>query len=381
MKPDIKKLSLALHKKLRGKISISAKCAINNRSDLALVYTPGVGAVSSAIAAKPELADVMTWRKNAVAIVSDGSAVLGLGNIGALAALPVMEGKSAIFKRFAQVDAVPIVLATQDADEIVKIVQALEPSFGAIQLEDISAPRCFEIEKRLAATLKIPVMHDDQHGTAIVALAGITNALKVTGRKDKTRLRIIINGSGAAGFAIAHLLHLAGFIYIVACDRSGAIWAGRKEGMNPSKQELVTFTNPRNEKGSLRDVIRKADVFVGVSAPGVLDAEMIRSMAPRPIIFALANPTPEIMPDQALRAGAAVVATGRSDYPNQLNNALVYPGLFRGMLDKNILQVTDAIKLRAAAALAAFVKKPTAEKIVPSMFEKELHRSMAKSVR
>jgi len=380
MKKNYAKLSLSLHKKLRGKISISAKTKIDDREDLAIVYTPGVGAVSSAIAKDEKLADVMTWRKNAVAIVSDGSAVLGLGNIGAAAALPVMEGKSAIFKRFTNIDAVPLVLATQDTDEIVRIVQALEPSFGAIQLEDISAPRCFEIEERLSKSLKVPVMHDDQHGTAIVVLAGILNALKVTKRTSKASVRIIVNGAGAAGVAISKLLVAAGFKYVIVCDRQGAIYSGRP-GMNPSKDALSLFTNPEKKSGQLAEVIQGADVFVGVSGPGLLTPAMVKSMASKAIVFGLANPIPEIMPDVAKSVGAAVVATGRSDMPNQLNNALVYPGLFRGMLDRGVKQVDDRIKLRAALALSGFVKKPTAEKIIPSIFDKGLHQAIAKSVK
>ncbi|MDQ7814504.1 MAG: NADP-dependent malic enzyme [Patescibacteria group bacterium] len=380
MKKNYAKLSLALHKKLHGKISISTKTKIDDREDLAVVYTPGVGAVSSAIAKDERLADVMTWRKNAVAIVSDGSAVLGLGNIGAAAALPVMEGKSAIFKRFTNIDAVPLVLATQDTDEIVRIVQALEPSFGAIQLEDISAPRCFEIEERLSKSLKIPVMHDDQHGTAIVVLGGILNAMKVTKRNIKASVKIVVNGAGAAGVAIAKLLLAAGFKHVVVCDRKGAIYAGRP-GMNPSKVALASITNPEKKSGSLDSVIQGADIFVGVSGPGLLTADMVKSMAPKSIVFGLANPIPEIMPDAAKAAGAAIVASGRSDMPNQLNNALVYPGLFRGMLDKGIKRVDDRIKLRAALALSGFVKKPTAEKIIPSIFDKGLHQAIARSVK
>lgn len=379
-KMDIGKQSIALHAKLRGKIEVSNKTNIATRRDLSLVYTPGVGAVSSAIAKNPKLADRLTWRKNVVAIVSDGSAVLGLGNIGPLAALPVMEGKSAIFKRFTQIDAVPIVLATQDTEEIIATVRALEPSFGAIQLEDISAPRCFEIERRLSASLKIPVMHDDQHGTAIVSLAGVLNALKVTKRKRPSDVSIVLNGAGAAGTAIARLLHLAGFRRIVMCDTQGAIWAGRKD-LAPAKAELAAFTNPQYKKGELADVIRRADVFIGISAAGALTPAMIKTMAPNPIVFAMANPVPEIMPDAARAAGAAVVATGRSDFPNQLNNALVYPGLFRGMFDRDVTKVTDAIKLRAAKSLAAFVKHPTADRIIPSIFDKGLHEAVARSVK
>jgi len=379
-KPDIGKESLALHAKLRGKIVVMSKKKIKDRHDLSLVYTPGVGAVSSAIANDPRLADKLTWRKNAVAVVSDGSAVLGLGNIGPLAALPVMEGKCAIFKEFAGIDAVPIVLATQEPDAVVSAVQAIAPSFGAIQLEDISAPRCFEIEKRLSESLSVPVMHDDQHGTAIVALAGIMNAMQATGRTSKLKTKIVINGAGAAGSGIARLLVVAGFKRVVVCDREGAIHRNRP-GLNPSKLELAKVTNPDGESGALSDVLRGADAVIGVSGPRTITADMVRSMASKAIVFALANPVPEIMPEEALAAGAAVVASGRSDFPNQLNNALVYPGLFRGMLDKGVKKVDDRIKLRAAAALAGFIKKPTPNKIIPSMFDKGLHQAMAKSVK
>lgn len=377
---DIPKKSLALHKKLRGKISVVAKASIKTREDLSLIYSPGVGAASSAIAKDPKQADVLTWRRNAVAVVSDGSAVLGLGNIGALAALPVMEGKSAIFKRFTNIDAVPIVLATQDVEEIITTVKAIAPSFGAIQLEDISAPRCFEIEDRLAEALDIPVMHDDQHGTAIVALAGLMNALKVTKRKKLSDLRIVLNGAGAAGTAIARLLLVAGCTDIIACDRTGVIWKGRPD-LNEEKKKLAAITNTKLLKGTLSDVLVGADVFIGISSAGALTPDMVKLMAKNPIVFALANPVPEILPDLAKKAGAAVVATGRSDFPNQLNNALCYPGLFRGMLDKRISRVTDEIKLRAAKALAGFIKNPTADRIVPTMFEKGLHEAMAKSVK
>lgn len=379
-KNAVSSASIKLHKKLRGKISISAKTPIKTIKDLSLVYTPGVGAVSLAIAKDPKLADSMTWRGNAVAIVSDGSAVLGLGNIGPLAALPVMEGKSAIFKRFANIDAVPIVLATQDPQEIINTVVNLAPSFGAIQLEDISAPRCFVIERELSEKLDIPVMHDDQHGTAIVVLAGLTNALKVTGRKNNSDVRIVLNGAGAAGTAVALLLKAAGFSDITVCDRKGAIYQTRGE-LNDEKVLLAAETNPKNRQGSLADVAQGADVLIGVSAPGQFTPEIIKSMAPKPIIFALANPTPEVMPDEARAAGAFVVATGRSDFANQVNNALVYPGLFRGMLDKHVNKCTMEIKLKAAKALAGFVKKPTSEKIIPSIFEKGLMQAIAKSVK
>ncbi|MEK7116187.1 MAG: NADP-dependent malic enzyme [Patescibacteria group bacterium] len=376
---DIATHALALHHALRGKIEISLKMPIVSRSDLSLIYTPGVGAVSSAIAKDPRIAQEMTWRHNVVAVVSDGSAVLGLGNVGPLAALPVMEGKCAIFKRFAGIDAVPIVLATQEVDEIVRTVQVLEPSFGAIQLEDISAPRCFEIERRLSASLNIPVMHDDQHGTAIVVLAGLENAMKVTKRRSK-KIKIVLSGAGAAGTAIAHLLHAAGFLHVIVCDRGGAIWAGRTD-LSDVKADLAAFTNSHHEKGRMCDVLRGADVFIGISSAGLVTSAMVKSMAPHPIVFAMANPVPEIMPDEAHAAGAAVVATGRSDFPNQLNNALVYPGLFRGMLDHDVKNVTIAMKLRAAKALASSMKKPTADRMIPSIFDRGLHAAIARSVR
>lgn len=376
---DIGRESIALHKKYHGKISITSTIPLRTRADLSLAYTPGVGAVCRAIAKDSREADVLTWRRNTVAVVSDGSAVLGLGNIGPLAALPVMEGKCLIFKRFTGIDAIPIVLATQNVDEIVRVVCALEPSFGAIQLEDISAPRCFEIERRISEALKIPVMHDDQHGTAIVALAALINAMKVTGRKDRKTVRLVINGAGAAGVAIAKLLHVAGFIDITLCDTQGAIWKGRKD-LTDIKKQLVQFTNSRNTVGTLTDALRQADVCIGVSAAGAITQEMVKSMARKSIIFALANPAPEILPSQALQAGAAVAATGRSDFPNQINNALVYPGLFRGMLDKCIPKVTDDIKIRTAEALAKFVGKPSADRILPGIFDKGLHEVIAKNV-
>ncbi len=357
---------------------MQAKLEIRNREDLTLVYTPGVGAVSSLIAERPEEADDLTWRKNTVAVISDGSAVLGLGNIGPAAALPVMEGKCAIFKRFSGIDAVPLVLNTQDPEEIINIAIALAPSFGALQFEDISAPRCFEIERRVQEALEIPVMHDDQHGTAIVTLAGLMNALKVVG-KQMAEVRIVLNGAGAAGVAIAKLLYSVGVKELIAVDRTGAIYEGR-EGLNAEKILLAAFTNRDKRTGSLLDVAQGADVLIGISAAGAFTEEVIRVMAPQPIVFALANPVPEIMPDVAARAGVAVLATGRGDFPNQVNNALCYPGLFRGMLDHGVKKVTDEIKLRAARAIASMVPHPTAETIIPTMFEEGLHETVAKSV-
>ncbi len=377
---QIQKASLALHKKNRGKICVQGKIHVKDLADLSLVYTPGVGAVSTAIAKNNALADTMTWRRNTVAVVSDGSAVLGLGNIGPLAALPVMEGKCLIFKKFTDIDAIPIVLATQDTEEIIRTVQALEPSFGAIQLEDISAPRCFEIEHRLSESLKIPVMHDDQHGTAIVVLAGLINALQVTKRKNIFDIRIVINGSGAAGIAIAKLLYAAGYKNSICCDTHGAIFAGRKD-LTDVKKELSTYTNVLNKQGTLSEIISGADVFIGVSAAGAVTPDMVARMNVNPIIFALANPVPEILPSLAKKAGCAIMATGRSDFPNQINNALVYPGLFRGMLDTHITTVTNEIKIRAAHALAGFIKKPNANNILPSIFAKGLHQVIARSIK
>ena len=373
------KESLALHASLRGKIAVHPKTAIKTRQDLSLIYTPGVGAVSSAIAKNPLLADKLTWKRNSVAVVSDGSAVLGLGNIGPLAALPVMEGKCAIFKRFAGIDAVPIVLSTQDTEDIIRTVKAIAPTFGAIQLEDISAPRCFDIEARLHDELDIPVMHDDQHGTAVVVLAGLLNGLVVV-RKKLADASIVIAGAGAAGTAVAHLLKAAGAKHIIVTDRQGAIWSGR-DGLNPAKADLAQWTNPAKKTGALQDVLQAADVVIGTSGPGIITADMVKRMAPQAIVFALANPVPEIMPEIALSAGAAVVATGRSDFANQINNALCYPGLFRGMLDKRVRKISDDAKIRAAKALAAFIKKPDANRIIPNIFDKGLHEAVAKSVR
>ncbi len=375
---DIKQESLDLHAKLRGKIRVETTCQIESMKDLTLVYSPGVGAVSEAIAKDPSTVDAYTWRKNTVAIFSDGSAVLGLGDIGPLAVLPVLEGKCAIFKRFSDIDAVPIVLDTKDVDAIVETIAHVAPSFGAIQLEDISAPRCFEIERALMERLDMPVMHDDQHGTAIVILAGLLNALKVVG-KEIGAIRVVMNGAGAAGIATARLLEAAGVSDLVMCDRQGAIYEGR-DGLNDEKREAAAFTNREKRSGSLAEVAVGADVLIGVSAAGAFTIDIVKSMASDPIVFALANPVPEILPDVAAEAGVAVLATGRSDFPNQVNNALCYPGLFRGMLDTDIKRVTDEIKLRAARAIAAAVSAPTADKIIPSIFDKGLHELVAKSV-
>ncbi len=375
---EIQQASIDLHRTNKGVIQMQPKQPIENRADLTLVYTPGVGAVSSLIAERPEEADRLTWRKNTVAVISDGSAVLGLGNIGPAAALPVMEGKCAIFKRFAGIDAVPLVLGTQDPEEIIKIAIALAPSFGALQFEDISAPRCFEIERRVQEALNIPVMHDDQHGTAIVTLAALINATKVVG-KNLEDCRIVLNGAGAAGTAIAKLLKTYGVKNLIAVDRTGAIYVGRGD-LNPEKQLLAELTNEERRSGSLLEVAANADILIGISVAGAFGPEVIKAMAKDPIVIALANPVPEILPDVAKEAGVAVLATGRSDFANQVNNALCYPGLFRGMLDHDVKKVTDEIKVRAAKAIASMVTNPTADNIIPTMFDEGLMETVAKSM-
>ena len=376
---DISKEALALHKKYGGKFSVQSKLPVRGPEDLKLVYTPGVGAVSSYVAKHKNKAREYTMKGNSVAIISDGSAVLGLGNIGALGALPVMEGKAVLFKKFAGIDAVPIVLDTQDPEEIVKIVKAVSPAFGGINLEDISAPRCFEIEDRLKRELKIPVMHDDQHGTAIILLAGLINALKVA-RKKIGRVKIAISGAGAAGTATAKILNLAGTKNILVSDSKGILGPSRKD-LTPEKRELARLTNPKNKKGTLADAMIGADVFIGLSAPGIVSETMAKKMAQKAIVFTLANPIPEIMPDAAKRAGAFIVATGRSDFPNQLNNSQAFPGVFRGALDNGVRQITDKMKIRAAYAIAGMIKKPTSNKIAPDMFDKNLVKIVANSIR
>lgn len=377
-KKDLSAEALALHKKLGGKIFTGLSKPIKNKADLSLVYTPGVAAVSSYVAKNKDEAKFYTIKGKMVAVISDGSAVLGLGNIGPEGALPVMEGKAALFKTFADVDAFPIVLSTQDTDEIVETVVRIAPTFGGINLEDFSAPRCFEIEKRIKERLDIPVMHDDQHGTAIAVLAGLINASKVV-KKKMEGLKVVISGAGAAGTAIAKLFLLAGIKDIILLDTKGIIVRGRGN-LNEHKEELADITNPRGVSGDLSDALRGADVVVGVSGPGLIKADHIKRMNKHPIVFALANPTPEIMPEEAKKAGAAVVATGRSDYPNQINNSLVFPGVFRGALDHGVKKITEEIKLQAAKNLAGLVKKPTAEKIVPSVFEKGVAAAVAKAV-
>lgn len=375
---DISKEALARHKKLRGKISVELKDPDFNFDKLKLDYTPGVGAVSDYVAKHPTDARDYTWLGNSVAVVSDGSAVLGLGNIGPLGALPVMEGKSLLFKQFGGIDAVPIVLDVHTADEIVAAVKAIAPSFGGINLEDIAAPICFEVEERLKTELDMPIMHDDQHGTAVVTLAGLINACKVTNR-DLKNCKIVIVGAGAAGVAIAKLLQEYAQPKIVAVDSKGIISQHRKD-LNEAKQLLLNFSNQENIDGSMADAVKDADVFIGVSQPGLLTQDMVKSMAKDPIIFAMANPVPEILPDEAKAAGAAVVATGRSDFPNQVNNALVFPGVFRGALDNNVSKITDQHKIKAAEVVASFVKNPTPNQIIPKITEAGLADAIAKVI-
>jgi malate dehydrogenase (oxaloacetate-decarboxylating) len=358
-----------------SKIEIKSKYKLTKES-LPIIYTPGVAKVSLAIAKSKKKAYDLTFKKNSVAVISDGSAVLGLGNIGPEAALPVMEGKAVIFKELGGVDAVPIVLATQDAEEIIKTVKAISPTFGGINLEDISAPRCFEIEQRLIKELDIPVFHDDQHGTAIVVLAGLINALKITGKNFKN-IKVIISGAGAAGIAILKLLMQYGIRNIIIFDTRGAIYAGRKEGMNGSKIEIAKKTNKNKFKGSLKEALCGSDVFIGVSAPNLLKTEDIKVMSENAIVFAMSNPVPEISYTEAKKGGAQIVATGRSDFPNQINNALVFPGMFRGALDARIRLISDAHKIKAARAIADLVKKPQNDKIIPGVLDKRVAKAVA----
>ena len=366
------------HRQFGGKVAISSKMPLESEQDLSIAYTPGVAEPCLAIAEDKELAYEYTLKKNTVAVISDGSAVLGLGNIGPEASLPVMEGKAVLFKKFADVDAFPIVLESQDTEEIITTIKQIAPTFGGINLEDISAPRCFEIETRLKEVLNIPVMHDDQHGTAVVTLAGIINSLRITGRAFED-LRIVINGAGAAGKAIVLLLKEVGVRDIIMCDSKGIIFEGRSN-LTPVKQELASLTNDKKLQGSLSDAVKNRDLFIGVSVPGVLTPEMVRSMDDDPIIFAMANPTPEIMPDEAAEAGARIVATGRSDFPNQVNNVLAFPGIFRGLLDARAVKITNEMYIAAAYAIADRVKNPHPGKIIPSAFETSVAPAVAKAV-
>lgn len=378
---DIFQESLIAHEKARGKLSVQSKMDLDDMHDLALAYTPGVAEPCRKIAEDGNAAYVYTSKGNTVAVVTDGSAVLGLGGIGPVPSLPVMEGKAVLFKRFAGIDAFPITVNSRDSDVIVETVALISGGFGGINLEDISAPRCFEIERKLKEKLDIPVFHDDQHGTAVIVLAGLMNGLKVVGRQ-MDKVKVVINGSGAAGIATAKLLLSVGVGNLVLCDREGAIARGRKEPMNWAKEEIAQVTNRDSEKGTLEDVIRGAHVFIGMSAPNVLTGSMIKSMAPSPVVFALANPTPEIFPAEAIEAGAAVVATGRSDFKNQINNCLGFPGIFKGALESKARQIDESMKLAASKALAGLVgdRELSAEYIIPEIFDERVVPAVSKAV-
>ena len=373
--------ALMMHEQWNGKLEITSKAPVRSREDLSIAYTPGVAEPCKAIAQDKEDAYKYTMKANTVAVVSDGSAVLGLGNIGPHAAMPVMEGKAVLFKEFGGVNAIPICLDTQDTEEIIKAVTWLAPAFGGINLEDISAPRCFEIEERLKATLDIPVFHDDQHGTAIVVLAGIINALKVVGKR-KEDCRVVVNGAGSAGVAITKLLLTYGFPNILMCDKAG-ILSRTTEGLNWMQQKMTEVTNPAGETGTLADALRGADIFVGVSAPDIVTAEMVRAMNHDAILFAMANPVPEIMPDVARAAGARVVGTGRSDFPNQVNNVVAFPGIFKGALEGRATQITEEMKLAAAEAIASLVPEDelSEDNIMPEAFNPKVAELVAEAVK
>ena len=373
--------ALMLHEKWNGKIDTVSKAEVNSREDLALAYTPGVAEPCKVIAENPDAAYKYTIKANTVAVVSDGSAVLGLGNIGPLAAMPVMEGKAVLFKEFGGVNAFPICLDTQDTDEIIETVVRIAPAFGGINLEDISAPRCFEIEERLKELLDIPVFHDDQHGTAIVVLAGIINALKVTG-KTREDCRVVVNGAGSAGIAISKLLLTYGFRNVMLCDKAGILARGM-DGLNWMQEKMIEVTNLEGKRGTLADALKGADIFVGVSAPGIVSAEMVSSMNRDAILFAMANPVPEIMPDIAKAAGARVVGTGRSDFPNQVNNVLIFPGIFKGALEGRATAITEEMKLAAAAAIAGLVGDSDLndENILPAAFDPRVADVVSRAVK
>ncbi len=375
---DFGKQALEKYKETKGNIELSLKEALDSVDKLSTFYTPGVGAVSKQLSEHPEEARDYTWLGNSVAVVSDGSAVLGLGDIGPLGGLPVMTGKSMLFKHFAGINAVPIVLDVHTADEIVAAVKAIAPSFGGINLEDIAAPKCFEIEDRLKAELNMPVMHDDQHGTAVVVLAALINASKLTER-ELSDCKIVVVGSGAAGTAIIKLLHLYAKPSILAVDSKGILSRDRQD-LNAEKTKLLEFTNQDSAQGTLADAMKGADIFIGVSTAGLVTGEMIKSMSGDPIIIAMANPVPEIMPDEAKKAGAAIVATGRSDFQNQVNNSLAFPGIFRGALDNKVNKITDQHKIAAAEAIAALVDNPSPENIVPSALDQRLVPAIAKVI-
>ncbi|MBI2599583.1 NADP-dependent malic enzyme [Candidatus Daviesbacteria bacterium] len=382
---DYGKAAISLHRKLQGKLEIASKTSIKTKDDLSTIYTPGVAAVSSYISQNPKSVFDLTLKGRTVAVISDGSAILGLGNLGPEAALPVMEGKCLLFKTFAGLDAFPIVLNTQDTQEIINTVRAIAPTFAAINLEDISAPRCFEIEKALQ-DLPIPVMHDDQHGTAMAILGPLQTAVRLAG-KSWFKLKVVISGAGAAGSAVAKMLtchdfdatYCSSVSDLILVDSKGTIYEGR-EGMEPYKINLAKFTNKRKIHGSLQKALGGADVFIGLSAPGVLKAEYIKKMADDPIIFAMANPTPEIMPHEAKKAGVRFIATGRSDFPNQVNNSLIFPSLFKGAIEAHAGKITPLMKIRAAEALGSVLKNPTVEKFVPSMFDPEVAKRVSLAV-
>lgn len=371
--------SLAFHGIHHGKLSVASKVPLNDVHDLALSYTPGVAEVCREIARDSTRTRDLTLKHNTIAVVSDGSAILGLGNLGASAAIPVMEGKAILFKKFADVDAFPICLATQDTEEIIAAVKLIAPVFGGINLEDIAAPRCFEIERRLKEELDIPVVHDDQHGTAVVVLAALINAMKVRAL-DMNTTKIVINGAGAAGTAVAELIIAYGLKNVIVCDTQGAIYKGRPD-LSEAKSMLAEMTNPELRQGSLAEIIVGTDIFIGVSVAGALTSEMIKTMNSGPIIFAMANPTPEIMPDEALAAGASIVATGRSDFKNQINNVLAFPGIFRGALDNRVRIITTEMFVAAAKNLAACVLEPTSEKIIPGAFDPSVVPAVSRAIR
>ena len=376
---DYAKEALRLHGEWKGKITYSPKMAIETKDDLSLAYTPGVAAPCLAIRDDPEKSYELTGRGNLVAVVTDGTAVLGLGDIGPEAGMPVMEGKCVLFKRFGNVDAIPLCVRSKDVDEIVDTVALLAGSFGGVNLEDISAPRCFEIERRLKQRCDIPIFHDDQHGTAVVVLAAMINALAITGRRLED-VKVVTSGAGAAGIAIVKLLLSMGLKQVVMCDRRGAVYEGR-EGLNPAKEEIAAVTNREKRSGSLAEMLRGADVFIGVSGPGTVTEEMVRSMAPDPILFPMANPTPEIMPELARAAGARIIGTGRSDYPNQINNVLAFPGIFRGALDVRASDINDGMKIAAARALADLVGDDRREDyIIPNALDPRVRDAVASAV-
>lgn len=377
---DAKELAMKKHEEWQGKLEVVPRCEVETMDDLSVAYTPGVAQPCLAIKDDVELSYKYTRRANLVAVVTDGTAVLGLGDIGPEAGMPVMEGKCVLFKRFGDVDAFPLCVRSKDVDTIVDTVALLAGSFGGVNLEDISAPRCFEIEKKLKERCDIPIFHDDQHGTAVVVLSGLINALKLVDKKIED-IEVVVNGSGAAGIAITKLLMKTGLKNVTLCDTKGAIYEGR-EGLNPIKEEMAKVSNRALKKGSLADVIKGADVFIGVSAPGTLTAEMVATMADKPIVFAMANPVPEIMPDEAKKAGVAVMATGRSDFPNQINNVLAFPGIFRGALDVRAKDINDEMKLAAAYAIADIITdaERSPEYIIPNSFNKEVTPAVAKAV-